>query len=51
MMMNYKTKIIMAIILGIVLIGAMAFKFNTFNKEANQTANDIDQTIIQIMKD
>lgn len=50
MMMNYKTKIIMAIILGIVLIGAMVFKFNTYNKKVNQTANNMDQAIIQIMK-
>lgn len=50
MMVNYKTKIIMAIILGIALIGAMVFKINTYNKEANQTADNMDQAISQIMK-
>lgn len=50
MMMNYKTKIIMAIILGIALIGVAVFKFNTYSNKANQTANNMDKTITQIMK-
>lgn len=40
----------MATILGIALIGAMVFKINAYNKEANQTANNMDKTITQIMK-